>query len=71
MKTRVGQHNAGESRFTKGKGPWSVIWTSEAMSLHEARLLENKLKRQKGGNGLKKLIGLPLYQAHNPAEAGS
>ena len=55
---RLEQHNAGISKWTKAKGPWSLIWTSEAMSLGEARKLENHLKRQKGGNGLWKFIGL-------------
>ncbi|MFZ4681008.1 MAG: GIY-YIG nuclease family protein [Terrimicrobiaceae bacterium] len=63
---RVRQHNEGQSRWTKNKGPWSLIWMSEGMSLSEARRLENKLKRQKGGDGLAILL-----KAHNPAAAGS
>ena len=71
VEVRLGQHNAGKSNFTKAKGPWTLIWTSDAVPLREARLLENKLKRQKGGNGLKQMIGLDPLQAHNPAKAGS
>ncbi len=56
---RVEQHNVGVSRWTKGKGPWSLIWTSEAMSLGEARKLENKLKRQGRGAGFYAMTGLP------------
>ena len=52
---RLEQHNAGESRYTKNKGPWNVVWTSVEMSLSEARRLENKMKRQKGGQGLETL----------------
>ncbi len=52
VQARLDRHNAGKSRWTKGKGPWFLLWTSEAMSLTEARKLENYLKRQKGGNGL-------------------
>ena len=63
---RLGQHNAGLSKWTKGKGPWTLVWTSEAMSLSAARKLENQLKRQKGGDGLQSIL-----QAHNPAPAGS
>ena len=63
---RVQQHNEGQSRWTKNKGPWSLIWKSEGMSLSEARKLENKVKRQKGGDGLAILL-----KAHNPAAAGS
>jgi len=64
--TRLGQHNAGLSKWTKGKGPWTLVWTSEAMSLSAARKLENQLKRQKGGDGLQVIL-----HAHNPAPAGS
>jgi len=55
---RVDQHNRGESKWTKGKGPWSLVWTSEAMSLSDARKLENRLKRQKGGAGFYRMTGL-------------
>jgi putative endonuclease len=57
--TRVDQHNNGTSRWTKGKGPWSLAWTSAQMPLSEARKLENLLKRQKGGSGFFAITGLP------------
>jgi putative endonuclease len=55
MARRLGQHNAGESKWTAGKGPWSLSWQSQPMSLGEARKLENLMKRQKGGVGLERL----------------
>ncbi|MFA9197102.1 MAG: GIY-YIG nuclease family protein [Aliarcobacter sp.] len=54
--TRLLQHNYGISRWTKGKGPWTIVWLSNPMSLSAARKLENKLKRQKGGLGLNPLV---------------
>ena len=66
VKVRLQQHNGGLSKWTKGKGPWTLAWTSRAMSLSDARKLENQLKRQKGGDGLQAIL-----QAHNPAAAGS
>jgi putative endonuclease len=56
--TRLLQHNSGVSRWTKDKGPRKITWTSKLMNLSEARKLENKLKRQKGGLGLETLIHL-------------
>ena len=53
---RLLEHNSGISRWTKGKGPWTIVWTSNPMNLSEARKLENKLKRQKGGLGLNRLL---------------
>ena len=58
LQTRVLQHNSGRSRWTRGKGPWTVIWASPSMNLSDARKLENKLKRQKGGLGVATLTGL-------------
>jgi predicted GIY-YIG superfamily endonuclease len=55
---RVEQHNTGQSRWTKGRGPWTIVWQSGELSLSEARKLENRLKRQKGGHGLFHLLGV-------------
>ena len=68
---RVQQHNIGQSKWTKGKGPWRAIWTSEALSFSDARRLENKLKSQKGGDGFYKMTGLSRKSGCNPAAAGS
>jgi putative endonuclease len=54
---RVAQHNFGVSRWTRGKGPWRLVWNSETMTLSAARKLETSLKRQKGGVGLWRTIG--------------
>ncbi len=55
---RLVQHNDGFSNWTRGKGPWTLDWTSKPMTLGAARKLENLLKRQKGGAGLAKLKSL-------------
>ena len=55
---RVEQHNSGDSRWTKGKGPWVLVWQSPKLPLGDARRLENLLKRQKGGSGLFRITGL-------------
>jgi putative endonuclease len=47
---RLSDHNAGLSKWTAKYRPWILFWTSNEMSLSEARKLENLLKRQKGGN---------------------
>jgi predicted GIY-YIG superfamily endonuclease len=55
---RLHDHNTGVSTWTRRRGPWQLRWTSEPMSLSEARRLENWLKRQKGGNGFYQMTGL-------------
>src|SRR5437867_11018749 len=54
---RIGQHNRGESRWTKAGTPWTCVWKSKNLSLSDARKLEILLKRQKGGAGFYRLIG--------------
>ena len=56
---RLSQHNSGVSKWTRYRGPWKLLWESGPLNLTDARRLENLLKRQKGGTGLYRLIGLP------------
>jgi predicted GIY-YIG superfamily endonuclease len=58
VELRLIQHNDGVSKWTKGRGPWVLRWTSEALSITDARKLENLIKRQKGGAGFYRLTGL-------------
>jgi putative endonuclease len=58
VRRRIGQHNDGGSRWTKGRGPWARVWKSKKLSLGGARKLENSLKGQKGGSGFFRLISL-------------
>jgi predicted GIY-YIG superfamily endonuclease len=58
VQLRVEQHNAGMSRSTCNKGPWSLVWKSEPLDVKDARKLELDLKRQKGGNGFFQKTGL-------------
>jgi putative endonuclease len=55
---RLQQHNTGVSQWTRDRGPWTLVWQSEAGSLSEARKLELLLKRQKGGSGFYRITGL-------------
>ena len=53
---RLEQHNAGVSRWTRGRGPWALIWTRRFSDYRSARKFENLLKRQKGGPGMQRLL---------------
>jgi len=55
---RVQQHNIGLTASTRSKGPWKLVWQSNALTLADARKLELDLKRQKGGNGFYQKTGL-------------
>ena len=53
---RLKQHNEGKSKWTSRYKNWKIIYKKVFNSLSEARKWENYLKRQKGGNGLKRII---------------
>ena len=55
---RLHRHNTGVSKWTRSRGPWELVWTSQPLSLTGARQLENHLKRQKGGGGFFRTTGL-------------
>ena len=58
VERRLIQHNEGVSKWTRGRGPWELEWRSTPRTLGEARTLENLMKRQKGGVGLERLMGI-------------
>jgi putative endonuclease len=58
VRTRVDQHNLGDSKWTRGKGPWKLVWESEGMNLSQARKMENRLKRQGRGKGFYAITSL-------------
>lgn len=55
---RLSDHNAGVSKWTRGKGPWVKVWQRKFTSLSEARRFETALKRQKCGRGFYEMTGL-------------
>jgi len=42
---RLDEHNAGKSHYTKGKGPWELVYLEEFTSNTEALKREKQLKR--------------------------
>lgn len=58
VERRLGDHNAGRSKWTSKFGPWARVWQKGPMTLTEARKLEIWLKRQKGGIGFYAFTGL-------------
>ena len=58
---RLKKHNEGKSKWTSKYKNWRIIYKKEFKNLSEARKWENYLKRQKGGNGLKKVIKESSY----------
>jgi putative endonuclease len=58
LEQRLSDHNDGTSKWTRYRGPWTLIWSQGCSSIGEARRLENKLKRQGRGRGFYRMMGL-------------
>lgn len=59
LEKRIVYHNAGLNTWTRGKGPWVVVYTEEYCSKSEALAREKFLKSGKGREFLKnKLSGI-------------
>jgi putative endonuclease len=52
IERRLLEHNSNQSKSTKNKGPWELIYSKEFPSNSEAILLEIKLKNFKNKNYL-------------------
>jgi len=58
LEDRLFRHNSNQSKSTKNKGPWKLIFSIEFNSRSEAVLLERKLKAFKNTSRILKWIDL-------------
>ena len=59
---RLGEHNRGQTKSTRQKGRWELIYKEEYISNSQAKLRENKIKSYKGGNAFRKLIAVVVQR---------
>jgi len=52
---RVAEHNSGLSKYTKGRGPWKLIYKEHYKTRSEAMVREKFLKSGKGRGLLDKI----------------
>ena len=57
VERRLGEHNAGRSRYTKGRRPWRIIHVEEVNTLSDARKREVFLKSGQGRKWLDQNLG--------------
>ncbi len=53
---RVADHNRGASSFTKGKGPWKLLYLKEFETRTEALACEKKFKAWKSPDRIRAMI---------------
>jgi putative endonuclease len=62
LELRITAHNQGESRYTKGRGPWVLVYQEECTSRSEAMKRERFLKSGQGRAFLKARFSIQTYQ---------
>jgi putative endonuclease len=55
---RLGQHNSGITKSTKGRGPWVVVHQEEFATRADAMYRERQLKTGQGRAELKRILAL-------------
>ena len=53
---RLADHNRGQTRSTRGRGPWDIVHTEAYPTLADARRREQQLKSWKSHRSLQELI---------------
>ena len=56
LERRISEHNRGQTKSTKQKGIWEIVYTEEFNNILEAKRRERQIKSYKGGNAFKKLV---------------
>ncbi len=56
LERRLSEHARAHSAATRGRGPWTLIYSEEFATLPEARRRELEIKRWKSGKLIRELI---------------
>ena len=59
IENRLKQHNNGQAKTTRHKGPYKLVYKEEFIIKTEALKREKQIKSYKGGRAFKKLIASP------------
>ena len=59
---RIEEHNRGQTKSTRQKNKWILIYSEQYITSIEAKKRERMIKSYKGGNAFKKLIAGVVYR---------
>ena len=60
IEIRLAEHNRGKTKSLRGKGPFELIYKETFNTRIDAVRREGQIKKFKGGEAFRRLIGLPL-----------
>jgi putative endonuclease len=56
--SRIADHNAGNTAYTKNQRPWKLVYSEEYMNLSDARKREREIKTWKNRTYMIKTLGI-------------
>ena len=62
LRKRLKEHNEGSSRYTKGRGPYILIYYEACLDIEDAKARELYLKSGKGKRYLKSRLSRFLFR---------
>lgn len=62
LRKRLKQHNDGDSNYTKGRGPWELVYYEACIDEGDAKAREKYLKSGKGKRYLKTRLKRFLFR---------
>jgi putative endonuclease len=68
LEWRLQQHNRGLSPFTRGKGPWEMVFSKEYPSRVAAQAREKEIKSWKSRELMKKYLELNRQSGPGPSQ---
>jgi putative endonuclease len=71
LEVRLSQHNSGQTKSTKNRGPWAIVHTEDFSTLGEALKRERYLKSGRGRDELKKILANILPSHNSEGASGS
>jgi putative endonuclease len=66
LQSRLVEHNAGKSPYTRYRGPWEMIYSESFLTLSLARKREKEIKTWKNPGYMIKILGLSTNQGERP-----
>jgi len=60
IRRRIEEHNHGKTKSIRSRGPFKLIYKESFDTRAEAIKRERQIKKYKGGNAFKRLIGMPM-----------
>ena len=70
LEQRIEEHNGGRSHYTKGRGPWEVVYREEVGTRSAAMKREAEIKGRKSKRFIERLVSEYRVRVTEPGSSG-